>query len=83
MNLRFIKDVKLYLPKLPFFNNKSMLSDDYQTTLTPISITKDKPQYKTVLNIAHRLKMGDALNIALTGPYGSGKSSILRCKNIN
>ena len=78
MNLRFIKDVKLYLPKLPFFNNKSMLSDDYQTTLTPISITKDKPQYKTVLNIAHRLKMGDALNIALTGPYGSGKSSILR-----
>ncbi len=78
MNLRFIKDVKLYLPKLPFFNNKSMLSDDYQTTLTPISITKDKPQYKTVLNIAHKLKMGDALNIALTGPYGSGKSSILR-----
>lgn len=78
MNLRFIKDVKLYLPKLPFLNNKSMLSDDYQTTLTPISITKDKPQYKTVLNIAHRLKMGDALNIALTGPYGSGKSSILR-----
>ncbi|MEE1259390.1 MAG: P-loop NTPase fold protein [Paludibacteraceae bacterium] len=78
MNLKFIKDVKLYLPKLPFLNNKSMLSDDYQTTLTPISITKDKPQYKTVLNIAHRLKMGDALNIALTGPYGSGKSSILR-----
>lgn len=53
------------------------LPDDYQKTLTPTTIEDDN-QYKTVLNLARRLQEGDSLNIALTGPYGSGKSSILR-----
>ena len=68
--------IKSWLDKLK--KSDSSVSEDYQTTLSPLLITEDKPQYKTVRNIAHRLKMGDALNIALTGPYGSGKSSILR-----
>jgi len=68
--------IKSWLDKLK--KSDSSVSEDYQTTLSPLLITEDKPQYKTVRNIANRLKEGDALNIALTGPYGSGKSSILR-----
>lgn len=33
--------------------------------------------YQGVLDIEERLRLGDATNIAITGPYGSGKSSIL------
>ena len=38
---------------------------------------KQDKAYQSVLDIAERLQAGDATNIALTGPYGSGKSSIL------
>lgn len=38
---------------------------------------KQDKAYQSVLDIAERLQVGDATNIALTGPYGSGKSSIL------
>lgn len=62
-------------------SNKSM-EDDKQVSLTPAILNRnnedDKKQYKSVLNIALKLKEEDVFNIALTGPYGSGKSSILR-----
>ena len=49
-----------------------------QESLQPQCITKDKEAYISVEDLAERLKKGDATNIALTGPYGSGKSSILK-----
>ena len=48
-----------------------------QESLQPQRIAKDEKAYQSVLNIEERLTKGDATNIALTGPYGSGKSSIL------
>lgn len=48
-----------------------------QTTLNPSPLSKEDPAYKTVEDIACRLQRQDARNIAVTGPYGSGKSSIL------
>lgn len=48
-----------------------------QTTLNPSPLSKEDPAYKTVEDIACRLQRQDAKNIAVTGPYGSGKSSIL------
>jgi len=61
--------------------NNSM-EDDKQVSLTPALLNRDsesdKKQYRSVLNLARKLEEKDILNIALTGPYGSGKSSILR-----
>lgn len=61
--------------------NDSM-RDDKQVSLAPIILNcdneNDKKQYKSVFNLAQKLQEEDVLNIALTGPYGSGKSSILR-----
>lgn len=58
------------------------MEDDKQVSLTPALLNRDnendKKQYKSVLNLAQKLQEEDVLNIALTGPYGSGKSSILR-----
>lgn len=48
-----------------------------QESLQPKRIAKDEKAYQSVLDIEERLQKGDATNIALTGPYGSGKSSIL------
>ena len=48
-----------------------------QESLQPKRIEKGEKAYKSVLDIEERLQKGDATNIALTGPYGSGKSSIL------
>lgn len=49
-----------------------------QLALTPIVLGKDDAAYKTVEDIASQLQKGEALNIAVTGSYGSGKSSVLR-----
>ena len=58
------------------------MEDDKQVSLAPIILNcdneNDKKQYKSVFNLAQKLQEEDVLNIALTGPYGSGKSSILR-----
>lgn len=58
------------------------LEDDKQVSLTPAKLGRnnknDEKQYRSVLNLAQKLQEKDVLNIALTGPYGSGKSSILR-----
>lgn len=60
----------------------NLLEDDKQVSLTPALLNRDnendKKQYRSVLNLARKLEEKDILNIALTGPYGSGKSSILR-----
>ena len=60
----------------------NLMEDDKQVSLTPALLNRDsendKKQYRSVLNLARKLEEEDILNIALTGPYGSGKSSILR-----
>lgn len=48
-----------------------------QESLQPQQIKPEDKAYQSVLDIEERLQKGDATNIALTGPYGSGKSSIL------
>lgn len=48
-----------------------------QESLQPQRIDKEEKAYQSVLDIEERLQKEDATNIALTGPYGSGKSSIL------
>ena len=48
-----------------------------QESLQPQRIKKGTGPYQSVLDIEERLQKKDATNIALTGPYGSGKSSIL------
>ena len=47
--------------------------------LTPEVIAdKDSNSYKTVREISAAIEHKDVKNIAVTGPYGSGKSSILK-----
>ena len=48
-----------------------------QSVLTPTAIKSEDKSYKTVKDIAVRLHKMDAKNIAVTGPYGSGKSSVI------
>lgn len=48
-----------------------------QESLQPQRIKKEDKAYQSVLDIEERLQKRDATNIALTGPYSSGKSSIL------
>ena len=48
-----------------------------QESLQPQRIEKGTRPYLSVLDLEERLQKQDAYNIALTGPYGSGKSSIL------
>lgn len=49
--------------------------------LLPIKLSRDDSAYKTVDELAevlrHATSVGDIKNIALTGPFGSGKSSVL------
>jgi hypothetical protein len=63
--------------------NSSITPDDgdriQQRTLGSTIISKNEPQYYPVREIGDILKLGnDVKNIALTGPYGSGKSSVLK-----
>lgn len=49
--------------------------------LLPVKLNKDDAPYQTVEELAevlrHAIDNGDIRNVALTGPYGSGKSSII------
>jgi hypothetical protein len=61
-----------------FFSKETVLEPDY-ASLSPIDNGDDDGQYMQALNWALRnRKKQDIKNIALTGPYGSGKSSILK-----
>ena len=57
--------------------NKDIITTGLQESLQPQRIPKDHKAYQSVRDIEKRIRLGDATNIALTGPYGSGKSSIL------
>lgn len=49
-----------------------------QKTLTPIILEKGMSGYDTVQDIEEKLNDPEVFNIAITGPYGSGKSSVLK-----
>lgn len=49
-----------------------------QTSLTPILIEKGTKPYLSVEKLSHCLQDDDIRNVALTGPFGSGKSSVVR-----
>lgn len=70
----------LSLENLMAMNNNTMNTSpniNTQESLQPQRITPEDKAYQGVRDIEERLRIGDATNIALTGPYGSGKSSIL------
>lgn len=48
-----------------------------QESLQPQRISRGEKAYCSVDDIRTRLQKNDATNIAVTGPYGSGKSSVL------
>ncbi|MBQ0127341.1 MAG: hypothetical protein KBS80_05045 [Bacteroidales bacterium] len=48
-----------------------------QKSLTPVLLKESDPSYKTVDDLLHAIEDEHILNIAVTGPYGSGKSSVL------
>lgn len=48
-----------------------------QQNLNPTPLNETDPSYHNVEDIAFQLQKNKATNIALTGPYGSGKSSII------
>ena len=58
-------------------DNKESKVGIMQESLQPQRIGNNEKAYQSVLDIEERLQKEDATNIALTGPYGSGKSSIL------
>ena len=49
----------------------------FQESLTPTLLKENDSAYESVRDLREALKAEDVLNIALTGPYGSGKSSVL------
>lgn len=49
-----------------------------QKTLTPIILQEGMVGYETVQDIEEKLNDPEVFNIAITGPYGSGKSTVLK-----
>ena len=66
-----------FLRNLVNRKEKYLHKDNNQCVLTPTIINPNDKAYKTVEDIAVRLDKMDAKNIAVTGPYGSGKSSVI------
>ena len=54
-----------------------MVSTPELHPLLPTIIQKQTPQHKAVEALAKALENGDIHNIAITGTYGSGKSSVI------
>ena len=54
-----------------------MSTDWKQKSLTPVLLKDSDLSYKTVDDLLHAIDDEHILNIAVTGPYGSGKSSVL------
>lgn len=56
----------------------SEVTNEQQQTLMPTVINENEPQYLPVREIGEKLDTDNLIrNIALTGPYGSGKSTVL------
>lgn len=53
-------------------------SDWKQKALLPKLLTEEDASYNAVLDLQQALANKDICNIALTGPFGSGKSSVLK-----
>ena len=49
-----------------------------QKTLVPILLEKGMPGFEAVQDIEEKLNDPEVFNIAITGPYGSGKSTVLK-----
>lgn len=75
INVILIKQMTMeHIIKEDLHDNKEEIT---QESLQPKRINPGEKAYQSVRDIEERLQKGDATNIALTGPYGSGKSSIL------
>lgn len=57
---------------------KNMGENKIQKSLTPILLSSKDASYHTVNDLREIINNEDVLNIAVTGPYGSGKSSVLK-----
>ena len=69
--------IKIIDPQYLMFKYKFMTKID---TLLPKKLSKNDASYKTVVDLNNALdvaKEQNIKNIALTGPFGSGKSSVL------
>ena len=60
------------------YSINNMNENRKQKSLTPILLTEKEASYQTVKDLKEIIKNDDVLNIAVTGPYGSGKSSVLK-----
>lgn len=49
-----------------------------QKALTPIVLKDTNESFNTVKDLLHAIENDEILNIAVTGPYGSGKSSVIK-----
>lgn len=49
-----------------------------QKALTPIVLKDSDDSFNTVKDLLNAIKNDEILNIAVTGPYGSGKSSVIK-----
>ena len=49
-----------------------------QKALTPIVLKDTDESFNTVKDLLHAIENDEILNIAVTGPYGSGKSSVIK-----
>ena len=49
-----------------------------QKTLTPIILQEGMVGFETVQDIEDKLNDPEVFNVAITGPYGSGKSTVLK-----
>ena len=73
----FFKKLCCKKPECPA--EETNISNIQQSTLMPATIDTNEPQYFPVKEIGEKLRTDQKIrNIALTGPYGSGKSSVLR-----
>lgn len=52
-------------------------TSQFQESLTPTLLKVNEPTYESILDLHNAIQKDNVLNIALTGPYGSGKSSVL------
>lgn len=55
----------------------SSINVDLQKNLTPITLTKEDVNYTSAEVLNEKLREGEACNIAVTGYYGTGKSSVI------